>query len=731
MKNLRIKIQLFAIMGFTALLLMGMVAGTLDALNRTNDSAESLYKAGFVPVSSLSVINEALLRNRVIVAELLMTSNSAETIKSGTEEAEKNIALVTSEWKVFRASLRSEEESELAKDFDEARAKWLDAGLMPALAALRAGRRDQAEAVYRDTSAALFNRMKTSANALTELRNKRSQTEFSENQSRFTTARNRLILTGLFGFGIIFLGGYLVILAVGRPLNDIVDATERLAAGETSVRITNPCNNEIGRVAVAFNDMAQKLEEYVAEINENQVRMEAIQNTAMLGIVTIAPNGIIETVNPALRSQFGYMAEELVGNNVSILMPSPYRENHDSFMANYLRTGERKILDRGREMVGLRKNGESFPIQLLVSEVKLENKHFFVGMIEDITARKQAEVSLLNFSNDIKSKVDILLGVVTRVRDGDLTTQIGFAGDDSIGQLASALQQTIDKLAALLAKSQAAGVLVTSSATEIASTSREQEAMMTEQAASSNEIAASTKEISATARELVKTMDETIHIAEQTAHQAAEGQGGLARMEQTMGRLVEASGSIVAKLAVMNEKAGNINSVVSTITKVADQTNLLSLNAAIEAEKAGEYGKGFSVVATEIRRLADQTAVATWDIEQMLKEMQSAVSAGVMSMDKFSEEIRRNVDDVKQISGQLGSVIEQVQTLAPRFETIYQGMQAQSGGAEQIMQTMIQFNESMQQTAESLHDTRQSIDLLNSAAHNLQSGVSHFRVTAS
>jgi hypothetical protein len=93
-----------------------------------------------------------------------------------------------------------------------------------------------------------------------------------------------------------------------------------------------------------------------------------------------------------------------------------------------------------------------------------------------------------------------------------------------------------------------------------------------------------------------------------------------------------------AKLAILNEKAGNINQVVVTIVKVADQTNLLSLNAAIEAEKAGEYGRGFAVVATEVRRLADQTAVATYDIEQMVREIQSAVSAGVMGMDKFSEE---------------------------------------------------------------------------------------------
>nr|WP_304949706.1 methyl-accepting chemotaxis protein [Verrucomicrobium spinosum] len=110
--------------------------------------------------------------------------------------------------------------------------------------------------------------------------------------------------------------------------------------------------------------------------------------------------------------------------------------------------------------------------------------------------------------------------------------------------------------------------------------------------------------------------------------------------------------------------------MVTTITKVADQTNLLSLNAAIEAEKAGEYGRGFAVVATEIRRLADQTAVATSDIEQMVKEMQSAVSAGVMGMDRFSEEVRRGAEVVDQVGTQLTEIIEKVQTLTPSFETV-------------------------------------------------------------
>ena len=119
-------------------------------------------------------------------------------------------------------------------------------------------------------------------------------------------------------------------------------------------------------------------------------------------------------------------------------------------------------------------------------------------------------------------------------------------------------------------------------------------------------------------------------------------------MATEMKQLVESTASVSAKLGMIREKADSINAVVTTITKVADQTNLLSINAAIEAEKAGEYGRGFLVVAREIRRLADQTAVATLDIETMVRQMQDAVSAGVMQMDKFADEVRSGVGQVTQ-----------------------------------------------------------------------------------
>jgi methyl-accepting chemotaxis protein WspA len=283
-------------------------------------------------------------------------------------------------------------------------------------------------------------------------------------------------------------------------------------------------------------------------------------------------------------------------------------------------------------------------------------------------------------------------------------------------------------LARLVGHVQSAGIQVNSSVTQIAATAREQQATATEIAATTTEIGATSREIAATSRELLKTMNDVSSVVEQTASMAGSGQSSLARMEDTMRHVMEAAASINGKLGVLNEKAGHVNQVVTTITKVADQTNLLSLNAAIEAEKAGEFGRGFSIVATEIRRLADQTAVATLDIEKIVKEIQSAITAGVMGMDKFSEEVRRGMQEVQHAGLQLSQIIEHVQALPPRFGAVNEGMQAQATGAEQISDALRQLSEASQQTVESLRQSGEAITGLNQVAIDLRGAVSRFAV---
>jgi methyl-accepting chemotaxis protein WspA len=306
-----------------------------------------------------------------------------------------------------------------------------------------------------------------------------------------------------------------------------------------------------------------------------------------------------------------------------------------------------------------------------------------------------------------------LVGVHDVMRTGDLTQRLQLGRRDEFGTLETGFNRMADEITSLVAQAQQSSLQVTTSVAEIAATSREQQATANETAATTTEIGATSREIFATSRDLLHTMNEVSNVAEQSATLAGMSRNGLTQMGETMRSVMDAAGSVNAKLAILNEKALNINQVVATITKVADQTNLLSLNAAIE-----------------IRRLADQTAVATYDIEQTVKEIQSAVSAGVMGMDKFSEEVRRGMLDVQQVGSQLSQIITEVQTLAPRFQLVNEGMQTQASGAEQITQALSQLSEAAQQTAESLRQSSQAIDDLTLVANGLRTSVSRFKVEA-
>lgn len=321
-----------------------------------------------------------------------------------------------------------------------------------------------------------------------------------------------------------------------------------------------------------------------------------------------------------------------------------------------------------------------------------------------------------------------LVGALEATRSGDFSLRLKIDRHDELGYLMKGYNRMADELAAIVGQVQKSAVQVGASVTQIAAGAKEQEATAVEVTATATEISATSKQISTTSKELLKTMNEVSGMAEKSALLASDGQTGLSRMEGTMGRVMEATGAINAKLAVLNEKAGNISKVTTTITKVADQTNLLSLNAAIEAEKAGEYGRGFAVVATEIRRLADQTAVASYDIEVIVKEIQSAVSASVMGMNKFSEESRRGMEEIEQVGGQLSQVIEQVQTLIPRFEGVNDGMRSQTAGAEQITGAFGQLTQAMQQATDAIRQSNVAIADVSQVANGLSSGVSRFKL---
>lgn len=259
-----------------------------------------------------------------------------------------------------------------------------------------------------------------------------------------------MALTGIivFSFGVSYFSSNRII----KPVSIVAKALSGIAEGNFGDRIKVETENEIGVLAYSFNLMSaelevsklaqhrmneelrervgdaisnsneieklnKKLEDQIRKVSErsddlalSQAKIKAILDTAAEGIITIDERGIILSFNRAAEIIFAYEAREIIGKNIKIIMPSPYQEEHDSYLAKYLRTGERKIIGIGREVTGKRNDGRIFPVEIAISEVKIGNKRTFTGIIHNITERKKAEEELRKLSRAVEqSPVSIVI----------------------------------------------------------------------------------------------------------------------------------------------------------------------------------------------------------------------------------------------------------------------------------------------------------------------------------
>jgi len=337
-------------------------------------------------------------------------------------------------------------------------------------------------------------------------------------------------------------------------------------------------------------------------------------------------------------------------------------------------------------------------------------------------------VTALIIARSISNPIRTAVRVAKQVAAGDLRADVGETSDDETGALLNAIQTMSNDLRGLIGRIQNSSVTLIDIATTMQHTSAEQQQVVAQYGSSTSQAVASVKQISATSQELARTMNDVNTMAASTGTKAQESSANLTNMEATMRQLEKTTASFGEKLSTINERATKINVVVSTMAKVADQTNLLSINASIEAEKAGKHGLGFLVVASEISRLADQTGTAALDIERMVSEMQVSVSAGVKEMANFAGQVRGGVREIGDVSVKLGEIISAVQNITSRFGEVTQGMSAQSQGADQIREAMVRLSEGANRTAESLTEFNTATSHLRGAVGDLKDEVSRFTI---
>jgi len=492
--------------------------------------------------------------------------------------------------------------------------------------------------------------------------------------------------------------------------------------------------NEQGNInTLLHNEIIQQVDRLMFEQmswEECQIRVEKAKNQINKDWQKLMANkALVRGASDTDQWQKSYAslisATEETLTNLSLLLQAKDSERIDSFL-------DKKLYPLGElysEKIDTMNKDRLLLIEEEYQRSQTRFDHakqtFLLILIAGVLLSAFLSVVIIQGINQSLSKITMAM---KNLSHGHISERIQYDRDDEFAILINGFNQMSNYLSDLISEIERSGIQVTSSITEIAATIKQQETTVNEQAATSNEIAASTTEIAATAENLMDTMAKVTDMTQNTAMAASQSHYRLTNINSIMEKMETSSQSIVAKLSILSTKASTIAGVTKTINKIADQTNLLSLNAAIEAEKAGEYGAGFSVVASEIRRLADQTAVATFDIEQMVNEVQSSVASGVMNIEKFADDVRRGFQEVQISSNQISQVIDQVQALRPPIETVNEGIAAQSLGAKQISESVDQLNEAAQQTAESVSQTSQTIFQLNKAALILRDSVAKFKV---
>jgi methyl-accepting chemotaxis protein len=353
----------------------------------------------------------------------------------------------------------------------------------------------------------------------------------------------------------------------------------------------------------------------------------------------------------------------------------------------------------------------------------------FMNTMNAIIAVAVVSFLLLALARGIGRRLDVAVAAASRVAEGDLAQPIPEGGSqDESGVLLESFRAMADNLNRIVGQVRQASIQINSTSTELAATSRQQEETVSGFGASTTQIAAATRQISATGAELLRTMQTISQSAAGAGEKAQASREGLESMQASMSRLEHAAQSVAARLSAIDDKAQGINAIVATITKVADQTNLLSVNAAIEAEKAGEFGVGFLVVAREIRRLADQTAAATLDIERMIRQMQTAVSSGVLEMDRFGESLGTVKDDASRVNDSLQGIIHHVEDDTQRFAQVTEGMRSQAAGAKQIDDAMRGLSAGARHTLETSKEFARAAGDLQAAIASLKATVSAIKL---
>ncbi|OAJ71827.1 chemotaxis protein [Methylobacillus sp. MM3] len=406
----------------------------------------------------------------------------------------------------------------------------------------------------------------------------------------------------------------------------------------------------------------------ITERKRAEERFKRVVESAPNAIILVGEDGDITLVNAQAEKLFGYTREELIGMSVDKLVPERFRGMHGGYRSSFFANPSVRAMGAGRDLFGLRKDGREFPVEIGLNPIQSEEGNLVLTSVIDISERKRIEAGMSHLLQEMQATVTILTASTSDILDA---------------------------------------------ASQVASGS-------TNTATAVSETTSTVEEVKQTA---LMAADKARHVSETAQRTAEISQHGKKSVEESVNAMRHIQGqmeSVAESIIRLSEQSQAIGEIIATVNDLAEQSNLLAVNAAIEAAKAGEQGKGFAVVAQEVKSLAGQSKQATTQVRAILGEIQKATNAAVMATDQGSKAVESGVRLSGEVGQSINALAESIEEAARAATQIAVSAQQQLVGMDQAVLAIKGISQAARQNVDSAGQAKAAAENLHTVGQKLK-----------